>query len=110
MGYPNRLSSDFPRFNFMDYPSLTFEQPDMDTFGNLALAFEAMKQGGNMPCILNAANEIAVAAFLKDEIKFLDIQRLIEGSMEKATFIEKPTLEQYLETDKETRAIASELK
>ena len=63
-----------------------------------------------MPCILNAANEIAVAAFLKDEIKFLDIQRLIEGSMEKATFIEKPTLEQYLETDKETRAIASELK
>ena len=110
MGYPNRLSNDFPRFNFMDYPSLTFEQPDMDTFGNLALAFEAMKQGGNMPCILNAANEIGVAAFLKDEIKFLDIQRLIEGSMEKATFIEKPTLEQYLETDKETRAIASELK
>jgi 1-deoxy-D-xylulose-5-phosphate reductoisomerase len=110
MGYPNRLSNDFPRFNFMDYPSLTFEQLDMDTFGNLALAFEAMKQGGNMPCILNAANEIGVAAFLKDEIKFLDIQRLIEGSMEKATFIEKPTLEQYLETDKETRAIASELK
>jgi 1-deoxy-D-xylulose-5-phosphate reductoisomerase len=110
MGYPNRLSNDFPRFNFMDYPSLTFEQPDMDTFGNLVLAFEAMKQGGNMPCILNAANEIGVAAFLKDEIKFLDIQRLIEGSMEKATFIEKPTLEQYLETDKETRAIASELK
>tara|TARA_B110000046_G_C13007570_1_gene405075 strand:- start:1351 stop:2511 length:1161 start_codon:yes stop_codon:yes gene_type:complete len=110
MAYPDRLSSDFPRFNFMDYPSLTFEQPDMETFGNLALAFEAMKQGGNMPCILNAANEIAVAAFLKDEIKFLDIQRLIEGSMEKATFIEKPTLEQYLETDKETRAIASELK
>ncbi len=110
MGYPNRLSSDFPRFNFMDYPSLTFEQPDMDAFGNLDLAFEAMKQGGNMPCILNAANEIAVAAFLKEEIKFLDIQRLIEVSMEKATFIEKPTLEQYLETDKETRVIASELK
>ena len=110
MGYPNRLSSDFPRFNFLDYPSLTFEQPDMETFGNLALAFEAMKQGGNMPCILNAANEVAVAAFLKDEIKFLDIQRLIEGSMAKATFVEKPTLEQYLETDTETRAIASELK
>jgi 1-deoxy-D-xylulose-5-phosphate reductoisomerase len=110
MGYPNRLSSDFPRFNFLDYPSLTFEQADTDTFGNLALAFEAMKQGGNMPCILNAANEVAVAAFLKDEIKFLDIQRIIEGAMEKARFIQQPTLEQYLETDKETRAIASELK
>ena len=110
MGYPNRLSSDFPRFNFLDYPSLTFEQPDMETFGNLALAFEAMKEGGNMPCILNAANEVAVAAFLKDEIKFLDIQRIIEGAMEKATFVQQPTLEQYLETDKETRAIASELK
>ena len=110
MGYPNRLSSQFPRFNFMDYPSLTFEQPDMETFGNLALAFEAMKQGGNMPCILNAANEVAVAAFLKDEIKFLDIQRMIEGAMERATFIQQPTLEQYLETDRDTRAIAGELK
>jgi 1-deoxy-D-xylulose-5-phosphate reductoisomerase len=109
LGYPNRLSSDFPRFNFLDYPSLTFEKADTDTFRNLALAFEAMEKGGNMPCILNAANEVAVAAFLKDEIKFLDIQRTIEHAMEKATFIAKPSLEQYFETDNETRVIAREL-
>jgi 1-deoxy-D-xylulose-5-phosphate reductoisomerase len=109
LGYPNRLSSDFPRFNFMDYPSLTFEKPDTETFRNLALAFEAMDRGGNMPCILNAANEIAVAAFLKDEIKFLDIQCIIEASMEKASFVAHPSLDEYLETDSETRAIAREL-
>ncbi len=109
LGYPNRLSSDFPRFNFMDYPSLTFEQADTETFGNLALAFKAMQKGGNMPCILNAANEIAVAAFLNDEIKFLQIHEVIQQTMESATFIEHPTLEQYIETDNEARAFTKEL-
>lgn len=109
LGYPNRLSSDFPRFNFMDYPSLTFEQADTETFGNLALAFKAMQKGGNMPCILNAANEIAVAAFLNDEIKFLQIHEVIQKTMESATFIEHPTLEQYIETDNEARAFTKEL-
>lgn len=109
LGYPNRLSSDFPRFNFMDYPSLTFEQADTETFGNLALAFKAMQKGGNMPCILNAANEIAVAAFLNDEIKFLQIHEVIQKIMESATFIEHPTLEQYIETDNEARAFTKEL-
>lgn len=109
LAYPNRLSSEFPRFNFLDYPSLTFEQPDTETFGNLGLAFNAMSKGGNMPCILNAANEIAVAAFLNDEIKFLQIQEVIERTMESASFIEHPTLEQYIETDKEARALTKEL-
>lgn len=109
LGYPNRLSSQFPRFNFMDYPSLTFEQADTTTFRNLALAFEAMSKGGNMSCIVNAANEVAVEAFLNDRIGFLDIQRLIEEAMQSATFMEHPTLEQYLESDQETRDIAREL-
>lgn len=109
IGYPNRLSSNYPRFNFMDYPSLTFEKPDTDTFRNLALAIEAMKQGGNMPCIMNAANEVAVAAFLKDEIEFLEIQKTIEESMSRGAFVAKPSLSEYLESDKETRAIAREI-
>ena len=109
IGYPNRLSSDYPRFNFMDYPSLTFEKPDTDTFRNLALAIEAMKTGGNMPCIMNAANEVAVAAFLKDEIEFLEIQKTIEESMNRGAFVAKPSLSEYLESDKETRAIAREI-
>ena len=99
LAYPNRLPSDYPRFNFLNYPSLTFEQPDYKTFRNLNLAFEAMKQGGNMPCILNAANEIAVAGFLKDEIGFLAMSDLIENCMQKVDFIEKPNYEQYVATD-----------
>ena len=71
--YPDRLKTDFPRFNFMDYPNLTFEQPDRDTFNNLNLAFQAMELGGNAACALNAANEISVAAFLRDQIIFLDM-------------------------------------
>ena len=109
LAYPNRLSSNFPRFNFLDYPSLTFEQPDMETFGNLGLAFKAMQRGGNMPCIMNAANEIAVAAFLNDKIKFLQIYEVIEQSMENAALIEHPSLEQYIETDNEARALTKEL-
>ncbi len=109
LAYPNRLPSDYPRFNFLNYPSLTFEQPDYKTFRNLNLAFEAMKQGGNMPCILNAANEIAVAGFLKDEIGFLAMSDLIENCMQKVTYIEKPNYEQYVATDAETRRVATEM-
>ena len=106
LGYPNRLKSNFPRFNFLDYPSLTFEQPDIETFRNLALSFEAMKQGGNMPCILNAANEIAVSRFLKNEVGFLEMSDLVEHCMNKTSFIQKPTYEDYVLTDTETREIA----
>lgn len=106
LGYPNRLKSDFPRFNFIDYPSLTFEQPDVETFRNLALSFEAMRKGGNMPCILNAANEIAVSRFLKDEIGFLEMSDLVDHCMNKASFINQPTYEDYVLTDTETREIA----
>ena len=106
LGYPNRLKSNFPRFNFLDYPSLTFEQPDVKTFRNLALSFEAMKQGGNMPCLLNAANEIAVSRFLKNEVGFLEMSDLVEHCMNKTSFIQKPTYEDYVLTDTETRKIA----
>ncbi len=109
LGYPDRLSAEFPRFDFKDFPSLTFEQPDTETFRNLALAFEAIKAGGNYPCILNAANEIAVEEFLKENIGFLEMSDLIEKSLEKVSFIKKPDLEDYVQTDKETRIIAKEL-
>jgi len=108
MGYPNRLKSDFPRFNFLDYPQLTFEQPDLKTFRNLQLAFDAMKQGGNMPCILNAANEVAVSAFLQDEVGFLEMSDLIESCMAKVTYIANPSLADYVETDRETRLLATD--
>lgn len=106
LGYPNRLKSDFPRFNFLNYPALTFEQPDKESFRNLALAFEALNKGGNMPCILNAANEIAVEAFLQDKISFLGMSDLIADCMAKATFIAKPSYEDYVASDAETRIIA----
>ena len=109
LGYPDRINSSFPRFDFLDYPSLSFEKPDMETFGNLALAFEAMRQGGKMPCILNAANEIAVDAFLHDRIKFLDIQTTNEKAMEQVDMIKTPSLEQYMETDREARNTAQEI-
>lgn len=108
MAYPNRLTSAFPRFNFMDYPELTFEQPDKKNFRNLSLAFDAMKAAGNMPCILNAANEEAVAAFLLDKIKFLQISETVEHCMKKISFINKPTYDDYVATDSNTRAIAQE--
>lgn len=106
LGYPNRLKSDFPRFNFLNYPALTFEQPDKESFRNLALAFDALGKGGNMPCILNAANEIAVEAFLQDKISFLGMSDLIADCMAKATFIAKPSYENYVASDAETRIIA----
>ncbi len=106
LGFPRRLKSDFPRFDFINYPNLTFEKPDFETFRNLGLAFEALKKGGNMPCILNAANEVAVDSFLKDKIRFLEMSEIIEFCMQTLSFIEKPTIEDYIETDKSTREAA----
>ncbi len=106
LGYPNRLKSDFPRMDFAQFPSLTFEKPDYQTFRNLSFAFEALEVGGNMACIVNAANEIAVAAFLRDEIGFLVMSDLIENAMQKVTFVQTPTLEDYIKTDEETRRLA----
>ena len=109
LGFPERLKNTFKRFNFMDYPNLTFEKPDAKTFRNLQLAYDAMEKGGNMPCILNAANEIAVAAFLQDKIGFLNMSDLIADCMEKITFVSNPTLEDYIATDEATRKLANEL-
>ena len=109
LSFPERYKSDFPRFDFANYPSLTFEKPDMETFRNLGLAFEALDRGGNAPCILNAANEIAVAAFLQDEIGFLEMSDLIATTLEKTTFIQKPSLLDYIETDKMSRRITKDL-
>lgn len=110
MTYPARLKTDFPRFHFMDYPELTFEAPDLETFRNLALSFEAMDKGGNMPCILNAANEVAVARFLKDEIGFLEMSDLVAHCMQKISFLQQPTYEDYVQTDEETRILAKAFK
>ena len=107
--YPLRFSTNFPRFNFLDYPELTFELPNTKIFRNLALAYEALNGGGNMPCILNAANEIAVRAFLEGKIKFLEISKIIEKCMHKATFIKSPTYDDYVESNTETRNIAKKL-
>lgn len=108
-GYPQRLSSKSLRLDFQQHSNLTFEKPDTNVFRNLAFAYEAMEQGGNMPCILNAANEIVVAAFLKGEIGFLQMSDIIEATMQKVAFIKKPSYEQYVETDKEARHTALNL-
>jgi 1-deoxy-D-xylulose-5-phosphate reductoisomerase len=107
--YPDRLHSDFPRFDFANYPALTFEKPDTETFRNLALAFEALNKGGNMPCVLNAANEVAVAAFLKDQIGFLEMSELVERCLGKMDYIANPQYEDYVHTDSETRIRALEM-
>jgi 1-deoxy-D-xylulose-5-phosphate reductoisomerase len=109
LSYPERLKSDFPRFDFASYPALTFEKPDLETFRNLALAFSALRQGGNMPCVLNAANEVAVAEFLKDNVGFMEMSDIVEQCLAKITFVESPSLEDYVNTDKETRIRALEL-
>jgi 1-deoxy-D-xylulose-5-phosphate reductoisomerase len=109
LGYPQRLANTFPRFSFLDYPQLTFEQADSSAFRNLALAFEAMGRAGNAPCILNAANEIAVAAFLRDEIGFLQMSDVVETSLARVSYLAAPSLDDYVETDRETRRIAQEL-
>jgi len=106
LGYPARLKSTIQRFNFLDYPDLTFEKADLKKFRNLALSFEAMRTGGNMPCILNAANEVAVEAFLGEKIGFLDMPDVIEKTLQKSSFIEKPGLEDYENTDFESRRLA----
>lgn len=107
--YPQRIKNAFKRFDFTDYPNLSFEKPDLDTFRNLALAYEALNQGGNMPCIINAANEVAVAGFLADRLSFLTMTTVIETCMQKISFIKKPGLDDYLNTDKETRILAQNL-
>ena len=109
LGFPERLENNFKRFNFLDYPELTFEKADFDTFKNLSLAYSAMEKGGNTPCVLNAANEVMVDAFLKDKIGFLSMSDVIENCMEKITFVKNPNLEDYINTDLETRILANEL-
>jgi len=109
LSYPNRLKSAYPRFSFADYPVLDFDKPDIETFRNLALAYAALDKGGNMPCILNAANEIAVDAFLKDKINFLQIPDVIEDCMQKVPYIASPGLEDLFDTDKETRISIKEI-
>ncbi len=107
LNFPDRLPSTFKRFNFLDYPKLTFEQPNTKNFRNLALAFEALNQGGNMPCILNAANEVVVQAFLSDRISFLQMPEIIEQIMEKASYLKNPNLEDYIQSDKEVRILTA---
>ena len=107
--YPDRLKSEFPRFDFGNYPALTFEKPDTETFRNLALAFEALNRGGNMPCVLNAANEITVAEFLKDRIGFLEMSEVVEQCLTKMEYVASPVYEDYVNTDRETRIKALEL-
>jgi len=106
MSYPKRFTGRFPKFNFADYPSLTFEAPDWLRFPNLAIAIEAMRLGGNMPCILNAANEVAVEAFLHERTGFYGMTRMIEKTLKKATFLPVAGLSEYIESDRETRSIA----
>lgn len=109
LGYPDRLASSYSPFNFAEHPQLTFEKPDTKVFRNLDLAYQAMRQGGNMPCILNAANEIVVKAFLNDRIAFCDIPGIIENAMAEISFIKHPTLEDYYETDRLTRTFTRNL-
>ena len=108
LSYPKRLKTAAPRLDFRQYASLTFEEPDMGRFRNLAYAFEAIRKGGNMPCILNAANEIAVSAFLEDRAGFLQMSDVIARTMEKAIFVARPTYDDYVQTDAEARRIAAE--
>ena len=107
--YPDRLHASFPRLDFSKCTQLTFEQPDTERFRNLALAYEALHRGGNMPCIVNAANEVCVAAFLHDRISFLGMSDVIEKTMGRVSFIQKPTYEDYVATDAEARRIAESL-
>lgn len=109
LSYPQRLKTDFPRMDFGSYPQLTFEQPDVKTFRNLGLAYHALDRGGNMPCILNAANEIAVSEFLKERIGFLEMSDVVETCLSKMPYITTPCYEDYVQTDKETRIKAQEI-
>jgi len=109
LSFPRRIASNFPRYDFRKPGTLTFEEPDVKTFRNLTLATEALFKGGNLPCVLNAANEIAVFAFLRNRIGFLDMTDLVERTMQQVSFIEHPTLEEYFESDGEARNFAASL-
>jgi len=107
MAYPDRLPNNFERFNFLDYPNLSFEQADLKTFRNLQLVYDAMYKGGNAACILNAANEVVVDAFLKEKVGFVQMSDLIEDTLQKCTFVAQPTLEDYIASDAEARRITT---
>lgn len=107
LGYPSRLKNTFPRFNFLDYPQLSFEKANTDNFPNLALAYEALRRGGNMPCVLNAANEVAVDAFLKGKSGFLQMSELVSYALDTMPFIAQPSMEDYIACDKETRRLTA---
>jgi 1-deoxy-D-xylulose-5-phosphate reductoisomerase len=109
LAFPNRIKNDFPRLDFRKHNNLSFEEPDVKTFRNLALATEALYKGGNMPCILNAANEIAVWAFLRNRVGFLDMTAIVEKTLETVAFIEKPTMQEYFDSDAEARNFAASL-
>ncbi len=109
LAFPKRIPNDFPRTDFKRIRNLTFEEPDIKTFRNLALAIEALQKGGNLPCVLNAANEIAVYAFLRNRIGFLDMTDVIEQTMQKVSFLQRPSLNDYLESDAEARHYAADL-
>ncbi|TWR31458.1 1-deoxy-D-xylulose-5-phosphate reductoisomerase [Mucilaginibacter pallidiroseus] len=109
LSYPKRIKTDFKRFDFTNYPNLTFEKPDTGTFRNLQLAYDALQRGGNMPCIINAANEIAVEAFLNNKVGFLEMSDIVETCMQQIAYIAQPTLDDYLTTDKQTRIFAQNL-
>ena len=109
MAFPQRIVNDFPRYDFKKVSTLSFEEPDLRTFRNLALAIEALQKGGNLPCVLNAANEIAVFAFLRNRINFLDMTNVIEKTMASVPFIEQPSLQQYFDSDGEARSFAADL-
>jgi 1-deoxy-D-xylulose-5-phosphate reductoisomerase len=109
LSYPKRIISNFMRFDFLKYPELTFCKPDRDIFSNLALSFQAMEKGGNIPCILNAANEVAVQAFLAEKISFLQMPKLIEQCMDTMDYIANPTLNELIETNLSTRKYALKL-
>ena len=109
LSYPERLKSDFKSANFFELSNLTFEKPDLSVFRNLSFAYEAIEKGGNMPCILNAANEVVVDGFLKDEVSFLNMSDVLEQTMQKVSFVDSPSLDDYLSTDAEARKIATEL-
>lgn len=106
LGYPERLRNDFPRFSFLDYPTLTFEAPDGATFRHLPLAYAAMRRGGTAPCVLNAANEVAVAAFLQDKVSFLGMADVVADTLDRVPYLAAPTLADYAATDAEARRVA----
>lgn len=109
LGFPKRIKNDFPRYDFKKVSNLTFEEPDVKTFRNLALAIDALNKGGNLPCVMNAANEIAVYAFLRNRINFLDMTDAIEKTMQNIPFIANPTLQEYFDSDGEARNFAADI-